>query len=154
MKRFFILTFLMSLISINLTAQEIRGVETKVSIYEGKDRDGNACYWAAFEFINKNSIPVSVDAELFRSKPEGENYGIKASSALDKHYFDKSHTYPRLISAKSFVLQPGESYLWKHETEQYYCAAIAMYLHAFKANKESWSDEQNYFVKYKSYKLE
>ena len=154
MKRFFILTFLMSLISINLTAQETRGVETKVSIYEGKDRDGNACYWAAFEFINKNSIPVSVDAELFRSKPQGEDYGIDASSALDKHYFDKSHTYPRLISAKSFVLQPGESYLWKHETEDYYFRAGAIYLRAFKATNEFWSNEQNYFVKYKSYKLE
>ena len=155
MKRFcFIFILLTSLVSISTTAQEIRGVEIKIVTYEGKDRNGDVCHWAAFEFVNKNSIPVSVDAELFRSKPNGEDYEQRYSfsTSLPKH--DNSHIYPRLISAQSFILNPGESYLWKHETEQYYSSALRSYQSAFRSDKDYWSDAQNYFVKYKAYKLQ
>lgn len=148
----FIFSLLVSLLPISANAQEIRGVEIKVITYEGKDRDGNACYWAAFEFVNKNSIPVSVDAELFRSKPKGEDYELRYSYSDSYLKQDNSHIYPRLISAQSFVLQPGESYLWKHETERYY--GYDSYWYAFKSGQDYWHEAQNYFVKYKAYKLQ
>ena len=157
MKRiYFIFMLLGSLISMNTTAQEIRGVETTIVTYEGKNHEGVECYWAAFEFVNKNSISVSVDAELFRSKPNEETYERQYSYAGTVPKQDNSHIYPRLISAKSFVLQPGESYLWKHETEQYYSKTgrDEKCTNAFISRKEYWPDAQNYFVKYKAYKLQ
>ena len=154
MKRIcFILMLLVSLLPINAIAQEIRGVEIKIVIYEGKDRDGNVRHWAAFELVNKNSIPVSVDAELFRSKPFGEDYRQRYNYTPSYLERDNSHIYPRLISAQSFILQPGESYLWKHETEQYFLSSRG-YVFAFWSDQDYWNEAQNYFVKYKAYKLQ
>ena len=153
MKRIcFILMLLVSLLPISAIAQEIRGVEIKIVTYEGKDRDGNVCHWAAFEFVNKNSIPVSVDAELFRSKPVGDDYVQYYDYSSTYPQQDNSHIYPRLISAQSFILKPDESYLWKHETERYY--SRGPFIYAFQSGQDYWSEAQNYFVKYKAYKLQ
>ena len=155
MKRIcFIFTLLVFLLPICTMAQEIRGVEIKIITYEGEDRDGEVCHWAAFEFVNKNSIPVSVDAELFRSKPEGEDYDQRYRYSSSMPEQDNSHIYPRLISAQSFILQPGDSYLWKHETERYYSSILRSIMYAFRSGQDYWSDAQNYFVKYKAYKLQ
>ncbi|MBR6746360.1 MAG: hypothetical protein IKL83_03170 [Muribaculaceae bacterium] len=150
----FIFMLFATLLPISAIAQEIRGVEIKTITYEGKDHNGDVCYWAAFEFVNKNSIPVSVDAELFRSKPEDEDYSKQYRYTSSMPEQDISHIYPRLISAQSFVLQPGESYLWKHETESYYSSALRSIRFAFRSGKIYWRDAQNYFVKYKAYKLQ
>ena len=93
-KLFYILLAVMSFVSINAFAQEVRGVETRIVIYEGPTYDKSSGYntWAAYEFTNLNSIPVCVDATLHNNMA-----GVR--------------------SKKSFVLQPGESYLWKHEQE-------------------------------------
>lgn len=130
-KLFFILMAVMSLISIEAFAQEVRGVETRIVIYEGPkyvDRF-NRWYnrWAAFEFTNLNSITVSVDATLH-------------------------HTEAGVRSKKSFVLQPGESYRWKHEKE---CTALGANDTTFKAyDDRTWYHEQYYYVEYKAYKLQ
>lgn len=151
MKRIcFIFTLLVFLLPICTIAQEIRGVEIKIITYKG-DHRGEVCHWAAFEFVNKNSIPVSVDAELFRSKPEYDKYNQRYSSMPEQ---DNSHIYPRLISAQSFILQPGESYLWKHETESYYSTILESVKYAFRSGPDYWSEAQYYFVKYKAYKLQ
>lgn len=144
-KLFFILMAVMSFISIEAFAQEVRGVETKVSIYDGPKYDGGYT-WAAYAFTNANTFPVFVDAELYRSKPSEYIYDITVPPACANCIIDQS--FPKLISTKSFVLNPGETYLWKHEQESnggYY---------RFKSDSESWGNADKYFVKYKAYKLQ
>ena len=133
-KLFFILMVVMSFISIEAFAQEVRGVETRIVIYKGSTyrRDFISSKdifdrWAAFEFTNLNSITVSVDATLH-------------------------HTEAGVRSKKSFVLQPGESYRWKHEKE---CTALGPNDTTFKAyDDRTWYHEQYYYVEYKAYKLQ
>ncbi len=136
-KLFFILMVVMSFFSTNAVAQEVRGVETRIVIYEGSEYRYNSSYnstdkniydrWAAFEFTNLNSITVSVDATLH-------------------------HTKAGVRSKKSFVLQPGESYRWKHENES---ASIGYYYSTFKVyNDSTWDYENYYYVEYKAYKLQ
>lgn len=134
-KLFFILMAVMSCVSIESFAQEVRGVETRIVIYEGSEyrNDYNSSdkniydTWAAFEFTNLNSITVSVDATLH-------------------------HTKAGVRSKKSFVLQPGESYRWKHENES---ASIGYYNSNFKVyNRSTWDYENYYYVEYKAYKLQ
>ncbi len=156
-KLFFILMAVMSFISIEAFAQEVRGVETKVSIYYGPQYKGGRT-WAAYAFTNANTFPVFVDAELYRSKASDSfMYNRVVSTAYAGTIIDQS--FPMLISTKSFVLNPGETYLWKHEQEydplplnderyeyyEHYC---------FRSGSESWGNADKYFVKYKAYKLQ
>ena len=144
-KLFFILMAVMSFISIEAFAQEVRGVETKVSIYDGSKYDGGYT-WAAYAFTNANTFPVFVDAELYRSKSRDTYMYYVVVSASVSNIIDRS--FPMLISTKSFVLNPGETYLWKHEQEydgNYY---------SFQSGSESWENADKYFVKYKAYKLQ
>ena len=78
-----------------------------------------------------NSIPVSVDVELYR-----------------RDTGDKSET--TLISTKSFVLQANESYIWKHETNYHFRKEYKSQREPTYSNY-SWSC--SYYVKYKAYKL-
>ena len=135
-KLFFILMAVMSCVSIESFAQEVRGVETRIVIYEGPTYIrycnilGNASFnrWAAFEFTNLNSITVSVDATLH-------------------------HTKAGVRSKKSFVLQPGESYRWKHENE--YAPTNGYSDYNFKVyNDSTWECENYYYVEYKAFKLQ
>ncbi len=154
-KLFFILMAVMSFISIEAFAQEVRGVETKVSIYEGskyKRGDDEGRTWAAYAFTNANTFPVFVDAELYRSKPSEHIYDIIVSPAYANCII--GHSFPMLISTKSFVLNPGETYLWKHEQE-YDSSPIQRYgYYCFQSDSESWENADKYFVKYKAYKLQ
>ena len=134
-KLFFILMAVMSLISIEAFAQEVRGVETRIVIYEGPNYVGrfniNRWHnrWAAFEFTNLNSITVSVDATLH-------------------------HTKAGVRSKKSFVLQPGETYRWKHENE-YTMINNSNNYSSFKVYSNStWDFETYYYVEYKAFKLQ
>lgn len=134
-KLFFILMAVMSCVSIESFAQEVRGVETRIVIYEGSEyrrsysSDKNIYdRWAAFEFTNLNSITVSVDATLH-------------------------HTKAGVRSKKSFVLQPGESYRWKHENE--YAPTNGYSDYNFKVyNDSTWECENYYYVEYKAFKLQ
>ena len=132
-KLFFILMAVMSFISIEAFAQEVRGVETRIVIYEGPQyykSDVRYNRWAAFEFTNLNSITVSVDATLHNTKA-----GVR--------------------SKKSFVLQPGESYRWKHEKENTYFNDYYKVHSTFKVyDDRTWYQEQYYYVEYKAYKLQ
>lgn len=130
-KLFFILMAVMSCVSIESFAQEVRGVETRIVIYKGPEYgDWKHSYyrWAAFEFTNLNSITVSVDATLH-------------------------HTEAGVRSKKSFVLQPGESYRWKHEKEYTKLnngngSEFTLY------DDSTWKYERYYYVEYKAYKLQ
>ena len=137
-KLFFILMVVMSFISIEAFDHEVRGVETRIVIYEGIEyRYGSSDWcktWAAFEFTNLNSIAVSVDATLH-------------------------HNVAGIRSKKSFILQPGESYRWKHENESYShknTYGYTDYTNHFRTNGQttSWPDADRYYVEYKAYKLQ
>ena len=133
-KLFFILMAVMSCVSIESFAQEVRGVETRIVIYEGPKYTLDKIYnrWAAFEFTNLNSITVSVDATLHNTKA-----GVR--------------------SKKRFVLQPGESYRWKHEEERILVESSRSYnvYSTFQVyNDSTWSGEKYYYVEYKAYKLQ
>lgn len=128
-KLFFILMAVMSFISIEAFAQEVRGVETRIVIYEGPEYTHDKIYnrWAAFEFTNLNSITVSVDATLY-------------------------HTKAGVRTKKSFVLQPGESYRWKHEKESTTLTNGATYFKVYDGS--TWYHENYYYVEYKAFKLQ
>ena len=104
-------------------AQEVHGVESKMVCTHNCNPNGSWDNWGrsntpwfSFEFTNMNSIPVSVEVELY------DTYG----------------STPQLISTKSFVLQKGESYIWKNS----------------EANGvDEYKNHEYYFVKYKAYKL-
>ena len=127
---------------------EVKGVETKLVVYDGSEykvSDGRhykySIKWFGYSFYNMNSIPVSVEAELY-----------------------KTHDYKGqlLVTTKTFNLKPGETYIWKHES-----------MDAFKVNYEDiykdynssfyrWTEDKvepygdgrvTYYVKYKAYKI-
>lgn len=131
---------------------EVKGVETKLVVYDGSEykveagrsRSGNSHYkystkWFGYSFYNMNSIPVSVEAELY-----------------------KTHDYKgqKLVTTKTFNLKPGETYIWKHEN-----------MTAFRVNyddciygNDDWTESKEepnyydyvlvtYYIKYKAYKI-
>lgn len=130
---------------------EVKGVETKLVVYDGSEykveaersRSGKSHYkystkWFGYSFYNMNSIPVSVEAELY-----------------------KTHDYKgqKLVTTKTFNLKPGETYIWKHEN-----------MDAFKVNYEEdnyfhteWTEKEEpnydesgrvtYYIRYKAYKI-
>lgn len=129
---------------------EVKGVETKLVIYDGpeyraaydknrytgNERHQSSTKWFGYSFYNMNSIPVSVEAELY------------------SHY--EGHS---LVTTKTFNLKPGETYIWKHENRR----------DDFKVNAREtptttwWTDSKKepnsgngrvtYYVKYKAYKI-
>jgi len=110
MKRFFIvLCTAICFISTDLAAQEVRGVETKVVEYSstpyevfcGKSGIEWHTEWFGYSFSNMNSIPVSVEAEL---------------------YIDDV-----LEDTKSFVLNSKETYIWKQESRDSYNVYDSVY---------------------------
>jgi len=128
------------LFAANVNAQEeVHGVETRMVCtydcnpngtwdYWGRDSDRKNP-WFAYEFTNRNSIPVSVEVELYH------RVKVKSSS-----YSEDIYDY-KIVSTKSFVLESGESYIFKTEEKgiNYY----DLYGHSHK----------DYYIKYKAYKL-
>ena len=130
---------------------EVKGVETKLVVYDGPEyevlagKSGSGSYrrkyftkWFGYSFYNMNSIPVSVEAELYKT------------------HDDKGQL---LVTTKTFNLKPGETYIWKNE-----------HIHPFKVNYNSHPDSYNdytksrevpnydsgsvtYYVRYKAYKI-
>lgn len=130
---------------------EVKGVETKVVIYDGPEyraaydknsysfKYHSSTKWFGFSFYNMNSISVSVEAELYQ-----EDNG-------------------KMVATKSFNLKPNETYIWKHENRGDH----------FKVNARedgastAWTDSKKepaiyssygyildtYYVKYKAYKI-
>lgn len=131
---------LMSSVASFAQLYEVKGVETKLVIYDGPKYTVPDCTmyetirktsikWFAYSFYNMNSIPVSVEAKLYE--------------------------YGELVSTKTFNLKSNETYIWKHE-----------YNSDFKLNDRDsdslgfrWTEEKhkpgpgNYYVKYKAYRL-
>lgn len=124
---------------------ELKGVETKLVIYDGREyyvktysEQYKSCTkWFGYSFYNMNSIPVSVEARLYENDDDDG---------------------PRMITTKTFNLKPGEAYIWKHEN-----------MGAFKVNSDydgDWTDRKieplsvgmynwgnSYYVEYTAYKI-
>lgn len=131
---------------------EVKGVETKLVVYNGSEykvnvgryHNGSFYYsystkWFGYSFYNMNSIPVSVEARLYE--------------------FDKYDGHIK-ITTKTFNLKPRETYIWKHEN-----------MDAFKVNyrycpscDNNWTDgntepqsldwrSNSYYVEYTAYKI-
>ncbi len=146
MKKIFVLLFaLMSGIVSFAQSLEVRGVETKVVIYDGPEYSGwkypgtgpeqYSTKWFGYSFYNMNSIPVSVDAELYCVE-----YGRE-----------------KLVSTKAFNLKSKETYVWKMENKRDF-----MVNYDTAGSHGDWSDEgrstpglqgRTYYVKYKAYKI-
>lgn len=136
MKKIIFLT-LVVLFAINVVAQEVHGVESKMvctyhcnpdgswSSWSSCRRCDSSSPWFAYEFTNMNSIPVSVEVKLYR----------KESGPLGDVF--------KCCATKSFVLKSGESYIYKTEER-----GIAEY--SGFAGVHSYKD---YYVEYKAYKL-
>ena len=131
---------------------EVKGVETKLVVYDGSEyevrngssRSGGLNYrsstkWFGYSFYNMNSIPVSVEAELY-----------------------KTHDYKGqlLVTTKTFNLKPGETYIWKHENmfafkvNFQYCPTCNS--HWTNGNTEPRSSDyssNSYYVEYTAYKI-
>ena len=125
-----LLTGLMCFASANAFAQEVRGIETRRVIYEGpKYSCGNQYY--GWEFTNRNSCAVSVDATLFHN---GGTYG-------NAYHTEVIPSTP--VKTQSFVLNAGESYIFKREGH---------YSTRVECNDGFSIDE--YRIEYKAYKLQ
>lgn len=117
----------------NLSAQnKVRGVETRRVIYDGPQyKVYNEYYteWYGFEFSNRNSIPVSVSMELWiRTRTSYDSYDGKE----------------QVVTTKDVVLDPGEKYILKQENNWIFTV--------HDRNSRRYIDD--YYVKYKAYKLE
>lgn len=114
----FLFTFAMSIVS----AQEVRGIETRRIIYDGPQYSYSSSYstrYYGWELTNKNSIKVSVDITLSSQtngvvktqsvvlKPE-ETYIFKREEHVSTHVDDWTNTSPismYYIEYKAFKLQ-------------------------------------------------
>ena len=138
MKKVFLFLVATMMFAANVNAQEVHGVESKMvctydcnpqGTWDKWEYGGVKKYpWFSYEFTNLNSIPVSVEVELYYEKQvrNGEYNFV-------------------LASTKSFVLKSGESYIFKTSER-----GIDFY------NNNDYYIQHNhkaYYVKYKAYKL-
>lgn len=141
MKKVFFFLVATVLLAANVNAQEVHGVESKmVCTYDCNPngsweswrdyRDAKHYPWFGYEFTNLNSIPVSVEVELYHEEKISD---YKAAEF-------------RVIATKSFVLQSGESYVFKTE-EKGICTYDA-------SGYDYYSKHSCYYIKYKAYKLQ
>ena len=153
MKKMCMLIFaLMSSVAGFTQVSEVKGVETKLVVYDGSEysvrtgrsRSGNSYYssstkWFGYSFYNMNSIPVSVEARLYE---------------FDEYYG------PKKITTKTFNLKPGETYIWKHENMDAFMVNCLYCPHCDSrwtdGNTEPRSSDysnNSYYVEYTAYKI-
>ena len=141
----------------NVNAQEVRGVETKLVKYHGSEYnytwgiwyEPNAIsdLWFGYSFRNMNSIPVSVDIELYADVNQKVDYS-------------SSYKYvEKLLTTKTIVLEPGEEYIFKRESDD----AMKVFDNSdvprdapliASGGYDNENKRKNYRVTYKAYKLQ
>ena len=145
MKKILVLIFSVVCIMTNVNAQEVRGVETKLVKYHGSEYNykygkysssypGTSDLWFGYSFRNMNSIPVSVDIELYADVKQDYTY----------EYVEK------LLTTKTIVLEPGEEYIFKRESDD----AMKVFLDGESRDAPRTDWRRNYRVTYKAYKLQ
>lgn len=112
----------------NVWGQEVRGVETKRVKYNGSQYEyaprSFSSEYYGWELHNANSISVAVDIELWKKIGDGE----------------------RLEMTKSVVLKPSEKYIFKFEGYEVSHCNLSYY--------DYDSNIEDYYIKYKAFKLE
>lgn len=142
MKKAFLIFFIAMISSIVSFGQlqEVKGVETKLTTYNGSaykkcDTYRRMCpcntftEWFGFSFYNMNSIPVSVEAELH-------------------HIYTFGGRHDEVIDVKTFNLKPGEEYIWKQENNNNF-----QVIRNYDGGRGSQPYNGEYYVKYKAYKI-
>lgn len=130
-KNMIVFAIMLCLTSINVFAQEVRGIETRRVIYEGSDYScGNEYY--GWELTNRNSCTVSLDITLsFQGGVFGTDY-------------DVTSVPPQIVKTQSILLNAGETYIFKRE--EHHSTRV-------KCN-DSGYDISQYYIEYKAYKLQ
>ena len=144
MKKAFLIFFIAMISSIVSFGQlqEVKGIETKLTTYNGSEYryyNGSSDYyeWFGYSFYNMNSIPVSVEVELHEVSKNGDN----------------------VIDVKTFNLQSKEEYVLKFENRfedhhRNYPFAVYIDRKAPEATRyNAGYIECSYYVKYKAYKI-
>lgn len=124
---------------------EVKGVETKLDVYDGKIYDYNKTGWFGYSFYNMNEFRVSVEAELYMIYYRHNDTGHYSSDFLC--VMDAI-----LIDTKTFNLAPEETYIWKQEHNSDFKKTDKEYPHGRGDNIRG--EAISYYVKYKAYKME
>lgn len=122
--------------------QEVRGVETQKVIYSGDEYNYYIGYtrhtsndYYGFEFINKNSISVSVSIEVYQR-------------GMDED---------KIVATKEVVLKSSESYVLKEPTLYKICmkdGALSCMVSGYDSDEKGGKEHaEQFYVKYKAYKL-
>ena len=142
MKKMFVFLFvLMSCVVSFAQSLEVRGVETKLVVYDGPEYDIesitgkkiNKIEWFGFSFYNMNKSCVSVEAELYKRYEKESTSYVQIEETI-------------LVDTKTFTLEANQTYIWKQEHNSHFCAYDKKYPHGGYA--------LGYYVKYKAYKME
>ena len=142
MKKICILIFtLMSSILGFSQLLEVKGVETKSAVYNGKIYSYDETEWFGYSFYNMNGFPISIEAELYKI------YKRESSRNYDSNIYVEDAI---LIDTKTFNLLSKETYIWKQEHEPDFQKADKEYPHG----DDSGGDAIKYHVKYKADKME
>lgn len=145
MKKILVLIFSVVCIMTNVNAQEVRGVETKLVKYHGSEyytEEGTRDLWFGYSFRNMNSIPVSVDIELYADVLQDNPYGS----------YDEVE---KLLTTKTIVLEPGEEYIFKRESDDAMKAFYDHFSSTYPRDEPKFGESRkNYRVTYKAYKLQ
>lgn len=133
---------------------EVKGVETKLDVYDGKIYGYNKTEWFGYSFYNMNGFRVSVEAELYKFYKQ--QYTLINGDYV--HVFDAI-----LIDTKTFNLAPEETYIWKqeHNSDFQKTAKGIDYPQGYYESDGDYdydADDRgeaiSYYVKYKAYKME
>lgn len=127
-----ILSVLICFASMNMFAQEVRGIETRRVIYDGPEyysaNSGKySTKYYGWEFSNRNSITVSVDISLW-VQAISNGYTTQPAST---------------VKTQSIILKPGETYVFKREE---HCST--------KVDRSCDFPISSYYIEYKAYKLQ
>lgn len=143
MKKILFLCFAFTIFASNLNAQEVHGVEiTRKIIKEVPHNNGYADLYFGYEITNMNSIPVSIEIELYHSSCGDYKEG--------------------LVETKNITLQSKESYLWEPTFNIFGIRKPGENIFGIRTPGEiQYSDAcvdcrhsaENCYVRYKAYKI-
>lgn len=136
MKKLLFLCFAFTIFASNLNAQEVHGVEiTRKIIKEEVDSYDSYKLYFGYEITNMNSIPISIEIELYHSSCSRSGNSYKEG----------------LIETKNITLQSKESYLWKPTVNIRGIRSSSEILYYGGDDCRHWAE--NCYVRYKAYKI-
>lgn len=140
MKKNIFLCFVLAIFASNLCAQEVHGIEItrKIINEESNGRIGDLRF--GYKITNMNSIPVSVEIELYHKECEDDIYDHK----LYKE---------ELVETKIMTLKANESYMWEPTNALYGYRTPDGEIFYSSSRCRCYQNAINCYVKYKAYKI-